>query len=232
MISALNFGRVFRTALATALVLGAQIASAQALSGAVDAGSVIRLTGPSLSGQSSGPFNGAVMSGPGAGSSFASFCIEQLETFNYNSNLYVQGVTTATTNSPTAGYGLLSTSDTLSYQTAWLFTQYSSGAYGNSATVNNAMQQAFWNLENEPGTPNSLAQSYIFDANTAVSNGYTGYGNVRVLNLYTDAGYTTHAQDQLVMLAPVPEPETYAMMLAGLGLMAVVARRRKQRQAA
>lgn len=29
-------------------------------------------------------------------------------------------------------------------------------------------------------------------------------------------------------LAPVPEPETYAMLLAGLGLLGVVARRRKQ----
>lgn len=31
--------------------------------------------------------------------------------------------------------------------------------------------------------------------------------------------------------APVPEPETYAMMLAGLGLLGFVARRRKQQQA-
>ncbi len=31
--------------------------------------------------------------------------------------------------------------------------------------------------------------------------------------------------------APIPEPETYAMMLAGLGLMGFVAQRRKQKQA-
>jgi hypothetical protein len=31
-----------------------------------------------------------------------------------------------------------------------------------------------------------------------------------------------------VLTTPVPEPETYAMMLAGLGLLGVVARRRKQ----
>jgi hypothetical protein len=30
-------------------------------------------------------------------------------------------------------------------------------------------------------------------------------------------------------LAPVPEPETYAMMLAGLGLLGVMTRRRKQK---
>ena len=32
--------------------------------------------------------------------------------------------------------------------------------------------------------------------------------------------------------APVPEPETYAMLLAGLGLLGVAARRRKQKQSA
>lgn len=34
-----------------------------------------------------------------------------------------------------------------------------------------------------------------------------------------------------VNVAPIPEPETYAMLLAGLGLMGFVARRRKQRAA-
>ena len=32
-----------------------------------------------------------------------------------------------------------------------------------------------------------------------------------------------------VAMAPVPEPETYAMMLAGLGMLGFVARRRKQK---
>ena len=35
-----------------------------------------------------------------------------------------------------------------------------------------------------------------------------------------------------IILAAVPEPETYAMMLAGLGLMGFVARRRRQKEAA
>lgn len=33
-------------------------------------------------------------------------------------------------------------------------------------------------------------------------------------------------------VAAIPEPETYAMMLAGLGLMGFMARRRKQKLAA
>ena len=35
-----------------------------------------------------------------------------------------------------------------------------------------------------------------------------------------------------ISAAPIPEPETYAMMLAGLGLMGFVVRRRKQKDAA
>ena len=35
-----------------------------------------------------------------------------------------------------------------------------------------------------------------------------------------------------IILAAIPEPETYAMMLAGLGLMGFVARRRKQKDVA
>jgi hypothetical protein len=37
--------------------------------------------------------------------------------------------------------------------------------------------------------------------------------------------------EQFILSAPVPEPETYAMMLAGLGLMGFIARRRRERDA-
>ncbi len=40
-------------------------------------------------------------------------------------------------------------------------------------------------------------------------------------------GISSHA---FLMTAAVPEPETYAMMLMGLGLMGFVARRRKNQQ--
>jgi hypothetical protein len=45
----------------------------------------------------------------------------------------------------------------------------------------------------------------------------------------SDFTMTTSLQLQT---APIPEPETYAMMLAGLGLMALLARRRKHNGAA
>jgi hypothetical protein len=41
----------------------------------------------------------------------------------------------------------------------------------------------------------------------------------------------THNVDNVVFTSAVPEPESYAMMLAGLGLMGAIARRRKAKQA-
>ncbi len=61
----------------------------------------------------------------------------------------------------------------------------------------------------------SLANSWL-NTLTGSSGGYT----------LTVLASATH-QDQM-MATPVPEPETYMMLLAGLGLMGFVARRRRQ----
>lgn len=45
------------------------------------------------------------------------------------------------------------------------------------------------------------------------------------------AGGGTYASDLNLAIAPVPEAETYAMMVAGLGLLGFVARRKKSKQA-
>ncbi|MBK9347983.1 MAG: PEP-CTERM sorting domain-containing protein [Burkholderiales bacterium] len=49
----------------------------------------------------------------------------------------------------------------------------------------------------------------------------TGAGNYRTLNV----------DDLKITVTSVPEPETYAMLLAGLGLIGAVARRRQSKQA-
>ncbi len=47
--------------------------------------------------------------------------------------------------------------------------------------------------------------------------------------LATGAYHTTPLEGRLLLLTPVPEPETYALMLAGLGLVGFAARRNSQR---
>jgi len=59
------------------------------------------------------------------------------------------------------------------------------------------------------------------------SNGETRYGTYTLTN---EAGFGSKVG--ITSVSPVPEPETYAMMLAGLGLIGAIARRRKQQQSA
>lgn len=69
------------------------------------------------------------------------------------------------------------------------------------------------------GTINSLSVSLATDA--VLTRAYTEH------NSYVSSSWTTDA----LIAAPVPEPESYAMLLAGLGMMGAIARRRKAKQA-
>jgi len=67
--------------------------------------------------------------------------------------------------------------------------------------------------------------------NTVGISSYYGYatppsGQEFANNQY--GNYTTFTTQALSAVAAVPEPETYAMMLAGLGIMGAVARRRRR----
>ena len=64
-----------------------------------------------------------------------------------------------------------------------------------------------------------------------------GWGSLLVYTDATSYGSGTAllqdgSQASISVLTPVPEPETYAMLLAGLGLMGFVARRRQRKLAA
>ena len=87
------------------------------------------------------------------------------------------------------------------------------------------LQEAIWELENEAlGVDNH----YVTLANQAVTNGWSGYGGVRVVTLERwKNGAWTHAQDQIVM-TPVPEPGTLALF--GLGLLGAGAFHRRRRK--
>ncbi|MDP3539204.1 MAG: PEP-CTERM sorting domain-containing protein [Azonexus sp.] len=97
------------------------------------------------------------------------------------------------------------------------------------ANAGNAYAMIFVNTTN-PLTPLSQAQidklAYADCApggmmGTTCMTGTTikGYGTIGSMS-----GYPV---SQVITLAPVPEPETYAMLMAGLGLMGFIARRRR-----
>ena len=75
---------------------------------------------------------------------------------------------------------------------------------------------------NNFATGTLFSQGFQFDSRSVTPHGYAG--NFFRVNI--------DGVDSASPVSPVPEPETYAMLLAGFGLMAGIARRRKKQLAA
>jgi hypothetical protein len=112
------------------------------------------------------------------------------------------------------------------------------------AGVGSLTGQAVWEVGTATGTgprligvnidifntvTNTLVTSDTFAGtlgNFAVSTFASGIGPGSYRLVATGTGVRDSSLDVTISFAPIPEPGTYAMMLAGLGLMALVARRR------
>ena len=81
------------------------------------------------------------------------------------------------------------------------------------ATFQYSLDGSTWTTALLPGN------SGMFNLNLSSQNLYFTYGGGNPDQFYVSS---------LAVTAPIPEPEIYAMMLAGLGLMGFVARRRRQ----
>lgn len=230
-----------RTLLAFALTAATGVAGAAT---SVQVGDILKVN-DSFGGNGGGEFTLSAVTGNSP--SFQTFCLEYNEGVYYGENLTVKKINIGAKNGGAGGAtpdpdG--GTWDKISAQTAYLYTKFISQSlltsydYGNTAQHNadaSALQLAIWDLEGETANAsvlslfnaNAKAQAFKAEAVAAVSSyQWWGIGNVRALNMLRQDG-VTDGQDMLY-LTPVPEPETYAMLLAGLGLMGFVARRRKK----
>lgn len=102
---------------------------------------------------------------------------------------------------------------TLTRDASSMFTMYVNGA--QVASFNDSANHA-----NFAGNP-----AHFFIDDVATHQAEAGTGALDYIRTYDHA---LNAVQVASMTAPVPEPETYAMLLAGLGLFAGLARKRKQ----
>lgn len=81
------------------------------------------------------------------------------------------------------------------------------------------------------GGPSSNYGSYVVVAGSSLSPDSAHYGRYDYVLGFNDGHIYDADFDDLVVglsLAPIPEPETYALMLAGLGAIGFMARRRRR----
>jgi hypothetical protein len=174
--------------------------------------------------------------------SFQTFCLEADENATNPMSIWVSEASVNETNGTAGTYGSGShawgggtntnNGDNLNPFTAWLYTQFATGnlidyaysgtnSYGlNRAQTAGALQWLIWTTENETGShvngiaPTGNQVNLLNDWNNLYNaSGWTGLGNVRVLQNSTSGGGA--AQDFLY-LSPVPIPGAIILGMIGL----------------
>jgi hypothetical protein len=172
---------------------------------------------------------------PPAPTSFVAYCVDLAQTFSFGSPFSV----TATNPASMSAIGGVRAS-----ALDRLYTQHFAAA--DTRTESAAFQLSVWEILQEAPTTvfgiNALGAG-SFRATAATSGTTLDSDAITMANSWlstlsgASGAYTLTVlasptrQDQM-MATPIPEPETYMMLLAGLGLMGFVARRRQRSLAA
>jgi hypothetical protein len=184
-----------------------------------------------------GPYlinNITTTTGPSLGTSFTTFCLGSQVDYN-SGQQYSYQISTSVQPFTAVGAGGL---QYVALGTAWLYSQFRAGAFGNQSAADDALQVAIWGLQGQVGGAvnsfTALAAAAIGSGN--LENQSNGAYGVYALNLSVGSGSSApgdldgFAQPQLCLI-PVPEPTTIAagaMLLLPLGASMVrVLRNRK-----
>jgi PEP-CTERM motif len=166
---------------------------------------------------------------PGRANSFQSWCVDIFHSFSF-------AISTVDVLQSAASVFGTSKADALGRLYGVAGSTVAS--HGTSAANSSAFQMAVWEIVNETAGnfynistgafKVSVAQGWLDTLNATTGNG--GY----TANIWsvTGQGPSGWGAQDVAVFAPIPEPEMYLMMMAGLGLMGFVARRRQQALAA
>ncbi len=157
------------------------------------------------------------------GTSFLAYCIDPTQWASSTPTLYTVSDLSALGSSQAA-------------EVTKLYSQSYASTSGNNLN-SAAFQIALWELAKDDGvlttgavqTTSSTGASVINAASSMISNAKTGIAGPAnySFNLYSNSAQQDFLVASESSVSPVPEPNTYALMIAGLGLIGFTARRRR-----